>query len=208
MTQDQLNFVNLITPYVKSIALSLGYNVSVVPAIVAQACIESNWGKSLLASKYYNYFGMKCGSSWNGPSVNMTTKEEYQPGTSTPISANFRVYTNTELGISGYFDFISTTRYRNLKNCTDANDFLEKIKAAGYATSSSYVANIMKIVNQINCPDNPNDTLVKIALEVISGKWGNGTERIKALNSAGYNAQHIQILVNALLTAFNKIGGE
>ena len=35
-----------------------------------------------------------------------------------------------------------------------------------------------------------------IVLEVISGKWGNGEERIKRLTAAGYNAIEIQDMVN------------
>ena len=36
----------------------------------------------------------------------------------------------------------------------------------------------------------------EIVLEVISGKWGNGEERIKRLTAAGYNAVEIQDMVN------------
>ena len=46
------------------------YGICVHSPIIAQAIIESGWGKSGLASKYHNYFGLKCGSSWKGKSVN------------------------------------------------------------------------------------------------------------------------------------------
>lgn len=39
----------------------------------------------------------------------------------------------------------------------------------------------------------------EIAKEVIAGKWGNGSERIKRLTSAGYDARAIQTAVNKLL---------
>ena len=38
-----------------------------------------------------------------------------------------------------------------------------------------------------------------VANEVIKGLWGNGAERVARLNGAGYNASHIQQLVNAKL---------
>ena len=38
-----------------------------------------------------------------------------------------------------------------------------------------------------------------IAKEVIRGKWGNGEERKKALEKAGYNYNTVQKRVNALL---------
>ena len=42
-------------------------------------------------------------------------------------------------------------------------------------------------------------SLEDIAKEVISGKWGNGDDRIKALTKAGYNYKEIQKKVNSLL---------
>lgn len=45
----------------------------------------------------------------------------------------------------------------------------------------------------------PDKTNFEIALEVIQGKWGNGTERIKRLAKAGYNYFDIQKLVNELI---------
>ena len=37
-----------------------------------------------------------------------------------------------------------------------------------------------------------------LAKEVIEGKWGNGPERIRRLTEAGYNATHIQDVVNQM----------
>lgn len=38
-----------------------------------------------------------------------------------------------------------------------------------------------------------------IALEVLSGKWGNGAERRERLTAAGYDYNAVQSIVNALL---------
>lgn len=126
------------------------YNYKVASPIIAQACIESAWGTSSLAYKYYNYFGMKCGSSWKGKSVNLKTKEEYTTGTLTTIKDNFRVYNSMEEGIEGYFKFISSSRYANLKSASTAKQYLERIKADGYATSSTYVTTCMNVVTKYN----------------------------------------------------------
>ena len=40
----------------------------------------------------------------------------------------------------------------------------------------------------------------QIALEVISGQWGNGLERRQKLENAGYNYGAIQSIVNAVMT--------
>ena len=75
-------------------------------------------------------------------------QEEYTPGTLTTISDNFRVYDSMEEGIKGYFEFIRLPRYRNLKGITDPEKYLETLSADGYATSSSYVENCMKLIRQ------------------------------------------------------------
>ena len=149
MRNEQIIFINQIRPVVEKYAKKYGYNANVVDAIVGQACLESNYGKSELSAKYHNYFGMKCGSYWKGKSVNMRTHEEYNVGVISVINDNFRVYDNMDAGVRGYFDFISTSRYQNLKSTTTPAEYLNTIKFDGYATSSSYVDNVMKVVNSL-----------------------------------------------------------
>lgn len=97
-------FIEQIAPIIQKYAKAYGYKV--VSAVIAQACIESGFGRSTLSAKYHNYFGLKCGSGWLGPSVNMNTKEEYTPGTLTSIRDFFRVYSSMEDGVKGYYEFI------------------------------------------------------------------------------------------------------
>lgn len=139
-------FIDEIAPIIQKYAKLYGYKVA--SPIIAQACIESAYGTSSLGYKYHNYFGMKCGSSWTGRSVNLSTKEEYKAGTLTSIKANFRVYDSMDAGVKGYFEFISAKRYLNLKTATTAEDYLQKIKADGYATSSTYVNTNMSCVTK------------------------------------------------------------
>lgn len=148
-TEQQVNeFINKVAPLIQKYAKENGYKVA--SPIIAQACLESGYGLSSLSSVYNNHFGMKCGSAWQGKSVNMATKEEYQAGVITNIRDNFRVYDTFEAGVKGYFEFISTNRYANLKNADSAETYLATIKADGYATSNSYVANNMAIVLKYN----------------------------------------------------------
>lgn len=143
---EKQKFIEKIASYVQKYAGD--YGICVHSPIIAQAILESGWGKSKLASTYHNYFGLKCGSKWTGKSVNMTTQEEYEVGTYTTIKDNFRVYDSMEEGIKGYFEFIQLARYSNLKGITDPKEYLETIKADGYATSSKYVTNNMNLVTQ------------------------------------------------------------
>ena len=198
-------FIAEIAPIIQKEANKRGYKVC--SPIIAQACIESAYDGSLLAYKYHNYFGMKCGSSWKGKSVNLSTKEEYTQGTLTTIRDNFRVYSTMEEGVSGYFDFINTKRYQNLKSATTPKQYLELIKKDGYATSSTYVNTNMSCISkwdlykwdENNSDVNELKSLDEIAKEVIAGKWGTGSVRRAKLTDAGYNYAMVQAKVNELL---------
>lgn len=64
-------------------------------------------------------------------------------------------------------------------------------------------AEIKAGVSLVQTPKEDPETLLKtldaLAREVINGVWGNGAERMRALNTAGYNAQEVQQRVNDLL---------
>ncbi len=146
-TKEQINkFIAEIAPVIQKYARLNGYKIC--STIIAQACCESNFGVSQLGYKYHNYFGMKCGSSWKGRSVNLKTKEEYKPGILTTIKDNFRVYDSMEDGVKGYFTFISARRYENLKTAETPLQFAELLKSDGYATSSKYTSTLINFVNR------------------------------------------------------------
>ena len=194
-------FINKIAPIIVAEGKKRGYKV--FSTVIAQAIIESGV-TSVLAVKYHNYFGMKCGSRWRGSSVNLRTKEEYTVGTLTNIRDNFRAYESIEAGVAGYYDFISYKRYANLKTATDYVQYAERLKADGYATSSTYVNTLCSVVRKydltkydcVSINKKSNETIAK---EVIDGKWGNGQERKNKLTQAGYDYKKIQTIVNQLL---------
>ena len=141
-------FIAYIAPMIQSEAKARGYKIC--STVIAQAIIEGAAGTSSLASKYHNHFGMKCGKSWKGKSVNLKTKEEYTVGNLTTIKDNFRVYDSDEQGVAGYYDFISASRYENLKTATTYKEYAERLKLDGYATSSSYVQTLCNTVTRYN----------------------------------------------------------
>lgn len=173
-------FIQRIAPIIQEEAKARGYLVC--SPIIAQACIESAFDTSLLSSKFYNYFGMKCGSSWKGKSVNMRTKEEYNSQL-VSIRDNFRVYNSMIDGVKGYFDFINTKRYSNLKTASTPEEYLTRIKADGYATSSSYVNTNMNCIKKydlekwdwnkqsVSNPYNLTASLMKEKTKGESVKW-------------------------------------
>jgi predicted transcriptional regulator len=67
--------------------------------------------------------------------------------------------------------------------------------ASGYDYSA-----IQKLVNSMVSKGGKSDdkTIDEIAMEVIAGKWGNGSARKNAITNAGYNYSKVQARVNEL----------
>lgn len=145
---EQAAFIEKIAPLIVSQAAKRGYKCA--SAAIAQACLESGYGLSKLSAQFHNYFGLKCGSSWTGASVNMQTMEEYTPGVKTAISDNFRVFDNMEQGVSGYYDFLEYARYKAVRQQETPEAYLTEIRAAGYATSPTYVQDNLSVVKAHN----------------------------------------------------------
>jgi len=167
---NKKEFITAVAGYVDKYASA--YGILVHSSVIAQAILESGWGKSTLAVEYHNYFGLKCGTKWKGGSVNLSTKEEYTPETLTSIRDNFRTYSSMEEGVKGYFEFIQLSRYQNLKGITDPRKYLETIREDGFATSSDYVKNCMALVEQYELRKYDNakerETMAKTAATLIA----------------------------------------
>ena len=138
-------YISQIGPIVQKYAALYGYRFP--SAIIAQACIESGYGTSSLAYRWHNYFGIKWWRGCGRSAVNLSTKEEYTPGVLTSITAGFAVGKDMEDGVRMYFEFIQrNSRYNNLKSALSSKNYIELIRADGYATSSSYVNTVWNVV--------------------------------------------------------------
>lgn len=105
-----------------------GYH-NVACGMIAQS-IQEGWNSGL-ATKYHNYWGMKAGSSYKGPTVAMNNKAKNDP-------AVYRVYGSMEEGCEGYFQFLSYSRYQPLKECTTDSEYLDKIGPCGWNSNPGY----------------------------------------------------------------------
>lgn len=129
---------------------------------LAQFILESGYGKSELAQKANNCFGMKAllsgnswsGSVWDGSIYRKETKEQNKDGSYITIWANFRKYANIEDSIADHSAYLSSAkngdhlRYAGLKGCTDYKKAFQIIKDGDYATSKDYVKNLCSVVEK------------------------------------------------------------
>ena len=105
-----------------------GYH-NVAAGMIAQS-IQEGWNSGL-ATKYFNYWGMKAGKSYKGKTVAMNNKAGNDP-------AVYRVYTSMANGCEGYFIFLSYPRYQPLKACTTDIEYLDKIGPCGWNSNPGY----------------------------------------------------------------------
>ena len=76
----------------------------------------------------------------------------------------------------------------------NADTIANKLKAAGFDTYITTQAG-----NAVQPTVAPKKSIKEVAKEVVLGKWGNGAERKKKLEAAGYNYSDIQKEVNKLI---------
>lgn len=148
MTKEQ--FIEAIAAEVKKVAPEFG--IKVYSPIIAQACLESAYGTSNKA-KYNNFFGLKYREGrltcHSGTFVDGSS-EQLKDGSYVPITDQWYAFDTIENGVRGYFEFISTTRYSNLKGVVDPYEYLKLIREDGYATSINYADNVYKTLKSNN----------------------------------------------------------
>jgi flagellum-specific peptidoglycan hydrolase FlgJ len=125
------------------------YNIPVA-VILAQACEESGWGKSDLASKYNNLFGIK----GSGPAGTIALRTREGSGSNQFVTtANFRVYHNWEESIMDHGRFLTGPRYKKqgIGKLQNADDVARALQAAGYAgTNTEYASKLINLMRTNN----------------------------------------------------------
>lgn len=142
----------------------------VLPSVtVAQAIVESGWGRSSLSTRAHNLFGIK--GSYNGHSITMRTREVYG-GRSVYVNANFRAYANNSESVTDHGRFLNVnSRYRNLLGDTNPASVTRKLQQDGYATDPSYANTLMSIIRSNNLTQLDS---VALSGKVVINKNNNG----------------------------------
>lgn len=117
-----------------------------IPASItlAQGILESGSGKSRLAKKGKNHFGIKCTSDWHGKTIreNDDKKDEC-----------FRKYRKVKHSYRDHSIFIATKkRYAFLLEYDkqDYKSWAQGLKKAGYATNPNYPTLLINLIEKYN----------------------------------------------------------
>ena len=146
-----MGFIEKAAEYVQKYAPQ--YGIKVHSPIIAQLILESASGTSELATQAHNYSGLKYREGRCPSATGVYYKvgsEQNADGSYTSSSMKWFKFPDMESGIRGYFEFIDTPNYYDLKGVTDPRTYLELIKLSGYATSLKYVDNLMAVIDRYN----------------------------------------------------------
>ena len=115
-----------------------------IPASItlAQGLLESDAGRSSLASRCNNHFGIKCHNDWRGKTMLVDDDRRNEC---------FRCYNNAEDSFEDHSLFlVNGARYRSLFSLgsRDYKGWARGLKAAGYATNPNYADKLIEIVER------------------------------------------------------------
>lgn len=136
-----------------------GYRAYRVPASVtiAQAILESGWGRSGLAVNDSNYFGIKCsGGKFGTIAIGChdypTSEYDRRTRRYKKVTASFRVYRSAGGSFRDHGAFLRyNSRYAPAFRYSRAPErFAQAIAAAGYATSPTYASSLIRLMRQYN----------------------------------------------------------
>ncbi|WP_428312303.1 flagellar assembly peptidoglycan hydrolase FlgJ [Hydrocarboniphaga sp.] len=148
---DAQDFIDKIRPHAERAAQALG-----VPAraIMAQAALETGWGKHVSrdsdGGSSFNLFGIKANKSWSGDRV-QTATQEYSNGAFAAERASFRSYDSLGDAFDDYVSFLKDNpRYLNALRADSVQGFAQGLQKAGYATDPGYAGKIVDVANSSN----------------------------------------------------------
>ncbi len=125
-----------------------------IPASIklAQAILESNGGRSELARKAHNHFGIKCGNDWQGETYHLED-DDYDSG-GNKVKSCFRVYRRDEASFIAHSEFLrdpkKAARYGFLFRIppTDYRRWAHGLKKAGYASNPRYPQLLIDLIER------------------------------------------------------------
>ena len=149
-------FIALILPSAQKVKTAWDVPIAIC---LAQAALETGWGKSV---KDNAYFGIK-GKSPSGASTTFTTTEYTDSKTKITIQDTFRAYKDLDEAADDYGRFLKTNpRYSKcFSYSNDSLRFADALQAAGYATDPQYSPKLKNIIQsyELYLFDGPTEIL-------------------------------------------------
>ncbi|WP_251548257.1 glycoside hydrolase family 73 protein [Limosilactobacillus caecicola] len=156
LSKNQQEFINLISADAQQIAQDHDLYASV---LIAQAVLESDWGRSDLAQQHYNLFGIK--GSYQGMSAEMPTTEHIG-GQDVQVQAAFRKYPSLKTSLQDYAKVLGQSMYAGVHKRTAAN-YREATRNLNqvYATDPHYHQKLNRVIEMYDLTKYDGTTTAK-----------------------------------------------
>lgn len=140
------DFIQMIAPHAKKAEQTYGTRPSL---LIAQAALESDWGRSDLSKESNNYFGIKGSASDKAYATREFNNEEW-----VQINASFRQYDSIDESVDDYGKLLQNGTdwdphfYQKALEATDYKEAAKAVHEAGYATDPNYADKLIRIIEQ------------------------------------------------------------
>ena len=144
---EREQFISELLPHANEAARELGVDPR---ALIAQAALETGWGRSQPGGDSHNLFGIKAGAHWNGASVQANT-QEFDSGVASRVDASFRAYGSPRESVEDYVRLIrDNPRYASAMNTgSDVQAFASALQRGGYATDPDYARKLAAVAAEV-----------------------------------------------------------
>lgn len=146
---DKKDGIKLLSAAAQSAAQRAGIPLSI---IVTQAAHESNYGRSSLATKSNNLFGIKAQTGYIGQ-FDIWPTYEVIAGKEIKVDARFRKYSSWSASVDDWVKFIQGPRYAKAYAAAldgKATLFFQELQKAGYATDPNYASQLVAVYKSLS----------------------------------------------------------
>lgn len=166
----------------KDIAISEMHRTGIPASIkLAQGLLESDWGRSDLATRANNHFGIKCGGKWKGDTYYKEDDDKDRNGRL--IESCFRSFDNAFQSYVAHSEFLTDPKKKDrygmlfLLDKSDYKSWAKGLRKAGYATDPNYPKKLIEIIEKYQLhafdyavPSKVEEPIVEIEEEVVEAK--------------------------------------
>ena len=166
----------------------------ILPSVViAQAILESGWGKSELATKGANaLFGIKK-NGWTGKTYIKSATEQRADGSYYTVdNTEWRAYDSWEDSVIDHNTYIATRerskgvlRYAEIIGNTDAKKVCQLLQKCNYSTDLNYPNKLLNLITEHDLTqyDTEENKSMKICIDAGHGRYTDGKRCMKKLDA-------------------------
>ncbi|WP_057491388.1 glycoside hydrolase family 73 protein [Streptococcus orisasini] len=150
---SQREFIREIAPTAQKLSKTYGVRSSI---IIGQAVLDSNFGQTLLASKYHNLFSIKAKAGEGG--VRLKSRE-YKNGRWHEVTNRYLVYKSWEDSLYDYMAILRQNKvwdkalYTTMTTSSGYKTVAKALQAAGFNSDPNYANKLIATIEKNNLTD-------------------------------------------------------